>query len=407
MPRRSWAPRFALAQMPDLGTMTGAALFDRGGDPVRVSQRYHDDPIAFANGRCSRTGRSLVEELASAGYFIGLLRDDKLAISAAFPFDIEPAATNAQLGFDPAGQSAVLTGGGVYLAVAVRDWQAGPVDARLSITDGGGTFTVPAAAYRANSVIELLRNDALADEDAGDSVTGCLEAEDNAIYDPVEQRIRWGYTLGGRIFSAWPASLGLAAPDPLSARFRTVFGLDGSEARETVGDLHVWTAARMHRWLLVPRNPAIIIEPGHDVRVAGGMTRDGRSTLHEQMRVLIRRVQWYVDGPGSPDPLHVHTDRFLRNCRDFVIYQQWGETRRAIPDDECGHVDASDRAPYDLVYTSERNGERGRLICSRPKSDKFKHMFSYKGMNRRRGEKEILGHLIWQTDARWPVRDAS
>lgn len=403
MPRRSWAPNFALAMVPDLGSMAGQALLDRGGDPVRIDQRYHPDPIALICGRCSRDGWSPIEQFALAGYTLGLLRDDRLALSAAFAFDIQPAASNAQLGFDPAGQASALNGSGVHVVEAITDWRAGPVDARLSLVDGGGAFSIPTVPYRANSVIDLLRYVDLVDVDAGDSVLGCLEQEDNDVNDPGQERIRWGFTLDGRLYSAWPASLGLEAPTFLNAEFRTLAGVDGSETRQTEGDLHTWTAARMCRLLLVPQRPPIRVDKGHEVKTAGGMLRSGRSVLHKVAEVLTRRVRWYVDGPGSAAPLSVHTDRFLRRCNgDFIIYQQWGEPRRAIPTDECDAVEGTTRAPYDLVYTSERDGERGRLICNRPQADSRKRQESYGGMHRRKYEQELLGHLIWQTDARWP-----
>lgn len=401
MPRRSWAPNFAIARVPDLGSMVGQALFDRGGDPVRIGQRYFADPISLINGRCSRPGRSPIEEAGLAGYSMGLGRNDRLVLSAFFEFDVEALASNIQLGFDPAGQTAVINGVGQYVAEAPFDWRGGPVDAQLSVTNGAGTIMLPSVPYRANSVIDLLRYTDLTDVDSEDAMT-CLEQEDNDVNDPVNRRIRWFFTLDGRLSSAWPASLGLEAPTFLNGEFRTLAGVDGTETRQTEGVLHTWTAARMCRLLLVPSRPAMAVDPGHDVKVAGGMLRSGRSVLHTVRQMMTRRIRWYVDGPASQRPLNVHTDRFMRELGTFIVYQQWGEPRRAIPTDECDAIEGTTRSPYDLVYTSERDGERGRLICSRPQTDSRKREEAYSGMHRRKYEAELLGHLIAQPAARWP-----
>lgn len=406
MPRRVWAPHFALGMSVDLGALAGVALLNRGGASVSVSQRYHQDPISFATGRCSPSGRSLGEELDDAGYSLALRRDDLLAITGAEEFEIQAAATNAQLGFDPAGQASVPDGLGQHVIVAARDWKLGPCDARLTIIDGGGAFVVPGAFYRANSVIDLLRRADLDDDDVDDSVVGSLQARDNAVYDEAFKRIRYGWTLDGRLFSAWPAALDLPAPTITSAAFRTLVGVDGTEQRQTIGSLHVWEAARPARWLLCPSSPAARIVAGHIVQVAGGQTRGGVTVLNEQMRVLTRRIEWYVDGPGAVTPLHDHTDWWLRNARDFVLYHAWGEPRRAIPTAECDAVEGTTRAPYDLVYTSEANGERGRIRLSRPKDAGFTREFEFTGSHRRRVEQKITGHVVWETTARWPSQEA-
>lgn len=406
MPRRHWSPRFAFAAAVDLDSAAGAPLFHRGGDSVVVSQRLHGDPIELFTGRCSRAGRSLPEEAISLGYVAGVDRDDRLFLRADFAFQVDPGAGNAVYGFAAAGQVSALVGG-QHVVKATGDWRAGNIDARFTVTDGGGTATYPSVPGKANSLIDLMRSTAEDDDDVTASVTGCIEAADNAVYDDEDQRIRWGLDADGRAWSAWPASLDLPAPTITNSQLRRWLRVDGTETRQTITDntgatYHYWAAARPAVWMLVPTRPAKVIERAFEVQMTGGRTRDGLNINHELSRTLSRRISWYVDGPNARSPMAEHTEQWLLNYGRFNLYQHWGEPRRAVPADLCDAATGSGPAPYDLVYTSERDGERGRIALSRgPKS--FKGTLEYEGLHRARGVQDLVADVVWQAGARWPA----
>tara|TARA_Y100000593_G_C4224202_1_gene293551 strand:+ start:54 stop:470 length:417 start_codon:yes stop_codon:yes gene_type:complete len=72
-------------------------------------------------------------------------------------------------------------------------------------------------------------------------------------------------------------------------------------------------------------------------------------------------ITFYVDGPADIKDLTRHfTDHFISYLNTGArvnVYQDWGDSRRSLAADD---VDDTQRA-YDLLYTSENNGFRGRI----------------------------------------------
>ena len=72
-------------------------------------------------------------------------------------------------------------------------------------------------------------------------------------------------------------------------------------------------------------------------------------------------IRLFVDGPADIKDLTRHfTNHFVGYINQGArinVYQDWGDSRRALAEDD---VTDSQRA-YDLLYTSEENGFRGRV----------------------------------------------
>lgn len=419
MPRNVWASQGWWANAVDMGTaLTDTDLFDRGGASIQTSQRYHDCLLSLLHGRASRTARSLPEQFSGTGVVPAIDRNDRLVLTAALAFSIDAGTGNAQFGFDPAGQASAIDSFGNHVLTAANDWPAGPVDGRFVLRIGAATWTFPTAAGRACDLTTLMRTqaqstigDAAADADANTSVTTCIEAADNAAYDAASKRIRWGIDMDCHVWSAWPAALAISDPDPTEA-FAVLIGADGAEASVTVTDSNgddykLWRCNRRSPLALKPRfGLARPPERGHVVDRAQTELRSARVVGHERFRKLTRHFTWHAYGPGSVLDQHDETDAFLREFNEGIFYQQIGESRRAIPAAECNAASASGRTPYDLVYTSERDGERGRLHVTRAPTDpRSRTLGGWLGNHRKKRTESLEVNLVWQPQGvRWPVR---
>lgn len=377
MPNGTFAPRGAVALEIDARAWAGVTLFS-GPSAVALasSVTYFDDVLALLTGRGSDTERSFSADMAANGtgagnWSAGIDEDDRIYVeNDAEAFDVLAGAGNAVFGFDTAGQSAVLVSGTTYRATATGDWTRGTITNQQIQLDpaSAGAFTCPSYAYQAHTIPILMRARGNADADDNYATT-CLEAVDNDANDDPgsggDNRIRWGVTADGFVYRARPTGVAAAptwATTDAAKDFRKALGFTGAEAEATVGGLEVLTAStRPARGLLTPSRPFERVEgrrawSGDAVQLTGGAA--AYATVDD---LKLYDVAMYLDGAADRIDQARH---YLDGFRPYWapgqlanVYQDWGDGRRTLRGIDVG----AGQAAYDELYTSQRDGEFGRL----------------------------------------------
>lgn len=397
MPRNHPAPRCALLAAFDARRWSAVEVFKRGAeaDPVTLpaygdGEGVYLDAIDFACGFGS--ARPFNASVAGNGVTFALV-DDRLVVTNAGDDDVTLAASagNAWWGL-PTGATLIDKEGGTLTAAA--DWRrgmvtsgSGEVPPRLVFTVDGviGIKVAPPTKGWMQSVIVGLRErgevGGLDDTAAGST----LEDLDNAVNDAASLGFRWGITDDG--FAFWTGTSAAAAEGVtwLSTTFRDRLGFTGLEPiiRDdgltapgfSAGVMYGQIAARPMPGVVVPsRPPQRLIEWGRSYGDAVELV-DGRagSVLHAAAAGV--RIDLLIDGYhdsalGGLD-LHRHLRKMLSGDHDagelalagpgepLTLYQDVGDTRRAL----AAEVATADQPLYDLNYTAESNGWRGRRLC--------------------------------------------
>lgn len=395
MPSQTFAPLIAILPEQDWEAYAGIDLFAVGVFTVAInaSTTRFDDILAAVNGRGSESIRSLPGD-ADAGWTgagtitTGIDENDRVWIEcSAEVFDVTPGADNAAFGFDVAGQTAVNTGGTVHRVTAVNDWARGVVEDKVLRLDPstGAAFDSPAYAYRAQSIPALMRSRGVL-LDADDAYpTTCLEARDNGKTDAVLLRVRWYFNAEGHIVRTRPTGASGAPVWKTTAAakaLRKVLGFTGLEAEVTVGGLKVLTASEPAG--IAPSRPAErVIDTTKWTGDAVQLT-DQSAAVNTVLSLRGYDVRFLLDGPGDcRDQARDFVARFLPTMPPGTpcnVYQQLGDGRRTLRDID---VDASQPA-YGLLYTSEHNGERGRLLVRRAVGSSSTQANAYPSRTRRR-----------------------
>lgn len=375
MPSQTFAPRGAVAWERDWQAQAGVTLFTAtSAVTIASGTTFVDDLRAGLSGRGSESIRALGPDMdagwtGAGNVTVGIDSDDRVYIeNDAEGFDIVADPDNAVFGFDTAGQSAVLVSGTTYRATATSDWQRGPVlDARLRLDPASGAaFDSPAYAYRAQGVVQLLRaRGTIADAD-DTNAADCIEALDNAANDAVLKRIRWYIGADGYVHRTRPTGVS-AAPTwqttDAAKALRRELGFTGDEAETTVSGLEVLKASLPA--LITPSRPFERLLNGNRWTGDAVELTDGAVAMCTIANRATYELTFLLDGPADCiDQAQLFALEWLPQMPPGAkcsIYQDWGDGRRTLrPRD----VDASQPA-YSLLYTSEKRGERGRLLVRR------------------------------------------
>ena len=400
MPTGSAAPPVLPLAGADFRAYRNVTLFRRGGtdvDGAADAPRFEDALEALC-AFTSQAGASLQED-AQAGWdgsgaaasvvTFGIDRDDLVyAHSTTTAFTL--AASGTGFGF-PAGPTSSTPTGGLapypagHIVKATSAWARGKFvfgtpGNYLTITPSGGgvsAFQSPSYPGAVASLPILLRHSAIGDADAA-RVLNCVEYWDNAANDPVLRRIRWGIDNAAKVFTTRPSAVA-ARVSWVHTGLMQLLGFTGDETEVASGTLRTLTATneiahccpniglrRCHPWS----------EQEDDVLEL----RDGSFAVQH----LSSRTGWEVDllvaGPAQIDSDITHhlRDRFFplaKRGEGLNLYRYWGDSRRALP----RRAITSTQLAYDLLYTSERDGTRGRLRCVRDGSDAARRLPSYQG----------------------------
>jgi hypothetical protein len=382
MPAHDYSPLPALLTEVDWRPWSGQVVMYRGATPdgdvtlptFAADEGLFEDLLQALNGAGSHVATAGSADLIAqataegAGGTWSVTIDpttDRLRIrctgvgAAAFTV----TALSTAMGFPVAVVNSAPIAGG-HEALAPAEWRRGTLRGtlgagdHLSITQGLATWLWPSDHYQAQCLVTLLRARGIADADDQAGAL-CLEALDQAEHG---QRMRWGITAEGHVYSAWRTGT-MDVPEWADTAFRDALGFSGLEEVQAAGLLDFVVADHPAATVWCPTTPLQDYYPIALDRSRAHRTRTGAYAALHQGLVHQASVEVLVDGPANPRNLLAHVRRRwwpqARVGRPVTLYPLWGERRRRLLPHE---VDLTQPA-YSLLHSSEDGGRIGRLRC--------------------------------------------
>ena len=370
MPLNNPAPQFALLSAWDMRGLSGDAIFTRGSTTVSLptystGEGVYEDVLFFLNNRESNSiiqgSGQLMGDATFGGassWSITIDENDKVKITADVDFEVTSTGSSDPLGFGSSTVGAVLVGSD-YVATAPNDWTRGMialdvVNYRIDETGGSGTFNFPQDKPDVQDVTVFLRS---SESDADDFSLSSLTSLDNTAMSTNE--ISWTITDTGFTQCYYPTSAGDITWS--STTLRDLLGFSGQESPVVDGSFKRLTSTHKNSGVLLPSRPY----QSHHLRVENiGQSRrkiGGGYVSNFIGSYVIGSLAFDLDAllDESDDYRHF-TERFLPLIgpgERINFYQGWGDSRRAL---RTAQVVGSQEA-YDLLFTSEDNGDQGRV----------------------------------------------
>jgi hypothetical protein len=378
MPLNNPAPQFALLSAFDLRGLSGAEAFTRSSTavnlPTYASSDIYEDVLFFLNNRESEsaiygTGQLRADKTFgdAAQWSITLNASDKVKITGELPFTVNSTGSTDPLGIGSSTVGSVLVGS-VYVATAPNDWTRGMIaldDCSYTISEIGGssgTFAFPQDKPDLQDVTTFLRN---SESDSDDFTISSLTALDNSAMSTTT--ISWTITDDGFTQCYYPTSAGDIVWT--STSLRDLLGFTGNESPVTDGSFERLISTHKNAAVLIPSRPyqslhLRVENMGQSRRkIGGGYVSNSIGSY------VISDLRFDLDAllDESDDYKHF-SNRFLPLVAPgerISFYQGWGDSRRSL---RTAQVVGS-QAAYDLLFTSEDNGDQGRIRGSLLTSD--------------------------------------
>jgi len=374
MPLNNPSPQFGLLTEYDMRAYSGVEVFDRSGGSAVSLEAYNsagvghgifEDLIFFLNRRTSPAdqmwqGQADLVNTFGTSWSVTINEDDKVIVVSDADFEIRSTGTVDALGFGSDVVSAVLTGFG-YVATAPNDWARGSLDLAdvvytIDEVSGSSTFNFPAVDIHMQDVTVGMRNSSTINDADGFTNLASLEELDRAAN--TGYFITWFIDDSGRVNCSYVSGAGDISWS--STEIRDLLGFTGNET--PVGTTHkLLTATYKASGVLIPSRPY----QSHHLReenvaqarrlIGGGYTSNYVGTYVTS--VLRFDLDALLD---SSDDYRHFVDHWVPFCSPgerVNFYQGWGDSRRSLP---TASVNGS-QAAYDTLYTSEDNGEYGRV----------------------------------------------
>jgi len=374
MPLNNPSPQFGLLTEYDMRAYSGVEVFDRSGGSAVSLETYNsagvghgifEDLIFFLNRRTSPAdqmwqGQADLVNTFGTSWSVTINEDDKVIVVSDADFEIRSTGTVDALGFGSDVVSAVLTGFG-YVATAPNDWARGSLDLAdvvytIDEVSGSSTFNFPAVDIHMQDVTVGMRNSSTINDADGFTNLASLEELDRAAN--TGYFITWFIDDSGRVNCSYVSGAGDISWS--STEIRDLLGFTGNET--PVGTTHkLLTATYKASGVLIPSRPY----QSHHLReenvaqarrlIGGGYTSNYVGTYVTS--VLRFDLDALLD---SSDDYRHFVDHWVPFCSPgerVNFYQGWGDSRRSLP---TASVNGS-QAAYDTLYTSEDNGEYGRV----------------------------------------------
>lgn len=405
MPNLVYDPKAMGMSGFDASAWAGVNVFDRGATSITLpsytgTDGLFHDPIDFLNGRCSQTGRDLQADgqaawTASTGGGAGTFEmyldtDDRFVIRTAVGTDTFEINDGAEYGFTNGQASAVV--GAWNVVKATNQWTRAVTDSIISVEPGvNPTFNLPTLNSTIQNPIVALRAYGLADlDDKGGTRT--LETADNDAAGGVQRDLRWGINADGKVYAVRRTG----THDPItwvSTSFRDRLGFTGDEVEATDGNYKVLTATCHLPGLIPPSRVTDRHEFEPKSHGASLALMDGSMSGVTLATTIDHRIQWFLDGPGDCVEMWQHFQRrvipYLGPGTRLTWYQEGiGDTRRAAP----AHIVTTSQPAYDVLYTTQSNGYRGRIIGFIHEGD---HPIRWPGVHMHRVPMEFLLREHW------------
>lgn len=371
MPLNNPAPQFGLLTAYDMRAYSGVEVFSRsGGSAVSLptfgtGEGVYEDALFFLHGRSSDTDNTAEGQIDTTNTFgaswaVTIDENDKIQITADVDFEVTTIGSSDPLGIGSATLSASLVGSD-YVATAPNDWTRGALNLadvtyRVDEVGGANTFNFPALNLYAQDVTVFTR-DRSTINDADVFGLDSLEKLDQAAH---ANGIAWLLTDDGYVQCSYNTALGHITWS--STELRDLLGFTGNESPSTYATSYsLLTATHKASGVLIPSRPyqrhhLRAENVGQSRRLIGGGYVSNHigsyitSSLGFALDALLDEV----------DDYRQFTDRWVPYCSTgerVNLYLGWGDSRRAL---RSALVTGS-QAAYDELYTSEDNGEYGRV----------------------------------------------
>lgn len=411
MPSYNPSPIPAFMAELDLRDYSGVEVFWRQGAvntttlptyDTEAGEGWYEDWLDFLNGRGSQTGRSLGDEVSAASTVpstvsIGIDEDDRVYVQGARHSFTVYGHGSAVYGFSVAGD-APDGGGPPYRTTASNEWVRGLCETVGTIglvpsTGGYARFAAPPSYQTFQSVITKLRD--LGDENDADdpsNVNVVLEQRDNNENDNANRNFRWFVTDAGHIGWACRSSVAASASPVtwVSTGLRDLMGFSGNEPISNDGFSNYQIGDYPAQACLVPTRPVETLTRHSDrVDAAVGLV-NGRIVGNLAGTYQHVDVAFWIDGPMDSTNLHRHwlerVTPYMSRGRRVSFYGEWGDPRRGL----LGYDVTETQPAYDLLYTSEQDGEYGRTRSRVALDESARTVVQWPGSLRRRAPAVLL-----------------
>ena len=369
MPLNNPAPQFGLLTSFDMAGQSGVTIFSRSGGsnvvmPTFTSgQGLYEDVLFFLNGRGSenlfKADTQLDLGAFGASWSMTIDENDKIKITSDVDFELTKTGTEDPFGFGSSTVGASLVGSD-YVLIASNDWTRGLIDLdnvtyRIDEVGGSGTFNFPSVKNDIQDITTFIRDYAQGDADSFG--LSSLQSLDNSAQGFAD--ITWAITNTGFTQCHYKTSRGDITW--VSTVIRDLLGFTGQEAAVVDGSHSRLTSTHKNNAVLIPSRPY----QSHHLRVnnvaqnrrkiGGGYVSNFigsyvTSVLSFDLDALLDQVDDYRHFTNKFLPLVGPGER-------INFYQGWGDSRRALITSDI----VGSQAAYDLLFTSEDNGDQGRV----------------------------------------------
>lgn len=369
MPLNNPSPNFALLSSFNARTWSGVNVFDRGSTNVSLptystGEGIYEDVISFLNGRGSKSGVSTSDIIQAVSNFgsswsVSINSFDKVVISCDTAFKIRHKS-----GPDPFGVDSQTFSSPFISFTCPNNWTRGNIT-------GGGSYEVQNSAgtlsftfsvrnsYAAQDLIVAIRERSVTNDLDDVNTTDNLEYLDQTANS--QDVITWYLNDSGHVVCMYPNTIG--AVTWVSTSFRDRLGFSGSEIPS--GTLiKTLVADYPCPGVLYPSRPYQSHYYETDTltqarrKIGGGYTSNFigsyvQSVLRFDLDALLDEVDLYRHFTNN-------FVQYIPTGERINFYQGIGDSRRALITSGVNQSQPN----YDLLYTSEDNGDQGRIRAS-------------------------------------------
>ena len=375
MPLNNPSPNFALLSGFNARTWSNVNVFDRGSNNVTLptfttGQGLYDDVISFLNGRGSESGFAMSDLLQTASNFganwsITINSSDKVLISCDDSFKIRLKA-----GDDILGVGSSTYGTAATSFTSPNDWTRGSnlKDSQYEFQNAAGSTTFSfdiTGKLNVQDLIVAIRERGTTNDVDDVNTSNNLEKLDLNV-NTSSNYIKWYINDDGHVECMYFSAI--ADITWVSTSFRNRLGFSGNESPS--GTLiRTLTADHPCPGALYPSRPYqdhhLQIQTVSQSRrkIGGGFASNFvgsyiQSSLLFDLDALLDQIDLYRHFTNN-------FIGYIGNGERITFYQNVGDSRRSLT---TGEVNLGQPA-YDLLYTSEDNGNTGRIRGSLVDSD--------------------------------------
>lgn len=370
MPLNNPSPNFALLSAFNARTWSNTNVFDRGSNNVTLptygtGEGVYEDVISFLNGRGSESGLAMSDLLNATKTFgtnwsVSINSSDKVLISCDDAFKVRLKAGSDVLGVGSSSYGTAATS-----FTAPNDWIRGSdlKDSQYEFQNSAGSSTFSfdiQGKLNAQDLIVAIRERGVTNDIDDVNTTNNLEKRDLTA-NTASTYIKWYINDNGHVECMY--SNAVSDITWVSTSFRDRLGFSGNES--PTGTLFKTLSADYPcPGTLYPSRPY----QDHHMQtqnVADSRRKIGGGYVSNFIGSYVQSILLFdLDALLDEKDLYRHfTNQFIQYVppgERINFYQNVGDSRRALITSGI----TADQVAYDLLYTSEDNGNTGRIRAS-------------------------------------------